>query len=60
MNDIFELCVKLLVEMAHFFGITYEEINVIIFCILGPIVFIIQLIYIIYLRKKVKKLSVQG
>lgn len=54
MNEIFDQCVALLVSLAKLLGITYEEINVIIFCIIWPILFIIQFIYIIILRKKIK------
>ena len=55
MNDIFYLCVKLLEDLASIFGITYEEINVIIFCILGPLVFLTQWVYIVRLRKRLSK-----
>lgn len=37
MNHIFRLCVELLVNIADFFGTTYEIVNVWIFCILGPV-----------------------
>ncbi len=56
MNEVFDLCVKLLVEMAQFFRITYEEINVIIFCIVGPIIFIGQWCFIIHQRKKLMRI----
>lgn len=59
MNDIFYLCVKLLEDLASIFGITYEEINVIIFCILGPLVFLIQWVYIFRLRKRLLKYQIQ-
>lgn len=36
---------------------TYEEINVYLFCIIGPIVFLLMFIYILHLRGKVKRLK---
>lgn len=38
-QEIFDRCVDLLNWMADLAGCTYEEINVIIFCVLGPILF---------------------
>ena len=49
-QEIFDLCVDLLNWMADFFGCTYEEINVLIFCALGPIMFIILVVDNIRLR----------
>jgi hypothetical protein len=37
MDSIFDLCVRILVEIANFTGLTYEAVNVIIFVILLPI-----------------------
>ncbi len=36
MNDIFNWCVQLLLVMADALNLTYEEINVIIFCFIWP------------------------
>jgi hypothetical protein len=57
MNDIFNLCVKLLEDLARIFGITYEEINVLIFCIIGPVIFIIQILLIIKLKRQIMHLK---
>lgn len=43
MNHIFKLCVQFLENLASKLGITYEEINVWIFVIIEPIVFILLL-----------------
>lgn len=43
MNKIFKWCVDLLVALASKFHITYEAINVWIFVIIGPIIFLIML-----------------
>jgi hypothetical protein len=51
MNDIFDKCVKLLIWLASHTGTTYKEINVIVFCIIEPIIFI----YLLYKLKKTNK-----
>jgi len=57
MNEIFNLCVDLLKYLAKQFGLTYVQINVIIFCFLEPIVFIWMLILIIKQKKQINKLK---
>ena len=50
---VFNWCVRLLYEVAGLMGITYEEINVYLFVILGPLAFMASLalnIYLIYHR----------
>jgi hypothetical protein len=47
MNNIFDKCVQLLLWLAGITGMTYKEINVVIFCIIEPIIFI----YLIYKLK---------
>jgi len=59
MNKIFDACVSLLVWLANLSGTTYEEINVIIFVVLEPIVFLLLIGYIVFLRKQVSKLKSQ-
>jgi LPXTG cell wall anchor motif len=46
----FDLCVDILNVLARLTGTTYEEINVIIFVIVGPLMFLGLLF--LYLRKK--------
>ena len=46
----FDWCVILLVNVANVIGITYEEINVWLFCIILPIVLIILFFEVIRLR----------
>ena len=48
----FDFCVKLLFDIAHIMGITYEEINVWIFCVFWPIASLIMFAEIIRLRLK--------
>lgn len=47
MNKAFKMCVDFLVYLAAKCNMTYEEINIWIFVIIGPIVFFI-LLWIIY------------
>tara|TARA_B100001287_G_scaffold261217_1_gene250053 strand:+ start:4716 stop:4937 length:222 start_codon:yes stop_codon:yes gene_type:complete len=53
-NEIFDVCVELLHYWGDIVGLTYKEINVWIFVIIEPVIFIIMLVYIIHLRKKIK------
>ena len=54
MNLIFKGCVFLLQILAEMFGTTYEIINVIIFCVLGPIIGLILLYIVIKQYSKIK------
>ena len=49
----FDYCVKLLFDIAHIMGITYEEINVWIFCVIWLILSLIMFAEIIRLRLKI-------
>lgn len=55
MKEAFDYCVSILKEIAQFFNITYEEANIWIFVIAEPLVFLIMLAYIIYLRRKLRQ-----
>ena len=57
METIFYMCVEVLMWIAVLFGCTYEEINVIIFCIIGPIVFFGTVAYAYILNRKINKLT---
>ena len=56
---IFNICVKFLYDAAAILGITYEEINVWLFCIIWPIVTIYMSYEIIKLRLRIARLSKQ-
>lgn len=49
MHEVFYVCVDILKAIAWRFGVTYEEANVWIFVIIGPILFGLLAIYAIYL-----------
>lgn len=53
-NFIFKQCVILLEKWAAFFHISYQEINVIIFCVIEPIIFFGMLYIIIKQYNKLK------
>ena len=57
---VFNYCVRLLYDIANILGITYEEINVWIFCIIWPIASLILFAEIIRLRLKLSFLNNKG
>ena len=57
MNEIFNWCVELLQWGAQKLGTTYVDINVWIFCIIEPIVFLGMLIFIIRQSRIIKQLK---
>ena len=54
---IFDWCVKFLYGIADLFSITYEEINIWLFVIIGPLFFLISVCLNYYFYKKIKKLK---
>ena len=52
-DDTFDVCVKLLFDVAHIMGITSEEINVWLFCVIWPILTLIMFAEILRLRLKI-------
>ena len=56
-DETFNFCVKLLYEIGGILGITYEEINVWLFCIIWPLLTLIMFGEILRLRLKLKKSS---
>ena len=56
---IFNICVKFLYDAAAILGITYEEINVWLFCVIWPILTIYLGYEIIQLRLRIARLSKQ-
>lgn len=51
----FNQCVYLLNVMAQNIGMTYNEINIWIFVIIQPVVFVCMCYYILRLRHKIKQ-----
>ena len=54
---IFGWCVDLLIKWAELLGLTYNEINVWIFVIIEPLIFLIMLFMILKQRMKIRKLT---
>ena len=52
-DETFDFCVKLLFDVADLMNITYEEINVWIFCVIWPILTLIMFAEILRLRFKI-------
>lgn len=59
-DQIFDWCVALLINWANALGMTYNEINIWIFVILEPIVFLVMVFVIIWQYRKIKKLKNEG
>ena len=54
MTKTFTLCVRILQDAVDYFGMTYEEINVIIFVINWPLLTLALLGVIIFQRKRLR------
>ncbi len=54
-NKIFGFCVKALHTIADLTGTSYEFVNVIIFCVLGPLVLLILVFRVYSLKKEMNK-----
>lgn len=59
-NEIFEVCVQLLIAMAEALGMSYKAINVWIFVVIWPLVTIGLLSIIFLQRRKIRKLRQRG
>jgi hypothetical protein len=51
-NELFHQCAEFLRWLADKTGMTYKEINIWIFIIIEPIIFLIMFFYILYLNSK--------
>jgi hypothetical protein len=47
---IYDFCVQLLIDTAKYLGISYEEINVWLFCVIWPLLSLILFAEVIRLR----------
>lgn len=54
-DRIFDLCVELLVWLADKLGMTYKAINVWIFCVIVPLLLLVQTAAIIWLLCRCRK-----
>ena len=53
MNEVFDQCVRFLQLVSKLLGMTYQELNIWIFLIIEPIVFVILVIKIYLLTYKI-------
>ena len=49
---IYNYCVQLLIDSARFLGISYEEINVWLFCVIWPLLSLVLFAEVVRLRMK--------
>ena len=56
-DETFDFCVKLLFDVADIIGISYEEINVWMFCVIWPIITLIMFGEILRLRLKINSVN---
>jgi hypothetical protein len=54
-NALFDWCVKILIDGARLLGMSYNEINIWIFCIIEPVVFFLMLAVIIWQGRKIRR-----
>ncbi|HLP50189.1 MAG TPA: hypothetical protein VK154_04855 [Chitinophagales bacterium] len=58
-NSLFDWCVQILIDGGHLLGISYNEINIWIFCIIEPIAFLLMLGIILWQWRKIRRLKAQ-
>ena len=56
-NSLFDWCVEILIKGAQVLGISYNEINIWIFCIIEPFVFVLMFILIVWQWRKIRKVK---
>ncbi len=56
-NFVFSLCVRLLLWLASFFGISYNTINIIIFCVIWPLLTLAMAALIVFQFFRIRKLK---
>ncbi|MCP5063905.1 MAG: hypothetical protein GY936_15775 [Ignavibacteriae bacterium] len=57
MDNLFDICVELLKWLGGVVNLSYKEINIWVFVIIEPIIFILMLVWIIRLKSKINKLK---
>ena len=54
MQEIFDWCVRVLIEMSRLTGLSYEAINVILFVFLHPVITLLLLVLLVRSRAQRK------
>ena len=57
MDNLFDACVESLRCLGNIVGLSYKQINIWIFVIIEPIIFILMFLWIVKLRRKLKNKS---
>jgi len=55
-DTLFDLCVQILLLLARIFGISYNEINIWIFCVIWPIVTLLLLGVVVWQWIRIREL----
>jgi len=55
-DALFDLCVRILIWLAHIFDVSYNEINIWIFCVVRPIFTIILIGVVIWQCRRIREL----
>jgi len=55
-DALFDLCVRILLFLADLFGVSYNTINIWIFCVLWPIVTVALVVVVIRQRLTIRRL----
>ena len=58
MDNLFDICVELLKWLGGVVNLSYKEINIWVFVIIEPIIFILMLVWILRLKSKINKLKI--
>lgn len=56
MNNVFDVCVQIMIWFAPLVGLTYKELNVWLFVIIHPIITLLFMVLTIYYKYKCTKL----
>jgi len=56
-NLLFSFCVNVMIYLGHLLGISYQAVNIYIFCIIGPMVFLLMLRKIIIQKRIIDELK---
>jgi len=54
---LFDLCVKILLWLADLFGVSYNTINIWIFCIIWPIITLFLIVLVVRQHLRIKQLT---
>lgn len=56
-DALFDLCVRILIWLAALFGVSYNEINIWIFCVIWPIFTVILIGLVVWQWISIRKLK---